>query len=166
FTPLQRAYLRRAEAADPPPPLHAWPAASRGAEMHEPDRLAGSGTARTRNSGNRNREVGRRVGEGALRHGFGGLAADRAETFEPILRHAKHGRLRGIAIGDEAALEHVGPTGDFGPRRSDEAAATGFGGGDLQRLPPAQIEQRTCPIEQLRICHVSRSTSGGSWHFR
>jgi len=77
------------------------------AEMHQPDRLARSGAARPGDAGDRDREISRRVAERALRHGFGGLAADRTVLAQNVFGHAQHLLLRlvGRVIGELVAAQ-------------------------------------------------------------
>ena len=85
--------------------------------------------------------------ERALGHGLGGLAADRAVALERRRRHAEHRLLGLVAVGDEAALEHVGGAGDLGQGGGDEPAGAGFRGRDLELL--ARGRDRAAPARQL-----------------
>jgi coenzyme Q-binding protein COQ10 len=131
------------------------PATRRGGEMHEPDRLAGDRAARSGNAGDRDSEIDRRVRERARCHGLRGLGAHGAVAREGRCRDPEHRLLGLVAVGDEAALEHVGGAGDLGERRGDEPASAGFRGGDLERLPPAELEQRLRLRDQFFIHHLA-----------
>ena len=65
-------------------------------------------------------------------------------------RHAEQLLLGLIRIGDEAAIDDVGGTGNLGQRRGDESAGAGFRGGDTQAARAAQIEHAPCGAAQLR----------------
>ena len=83
-------------------------AAPRGGEMDEADGLVRRPAARTGDSGDRDREVGARLCQRALRHGFGGRAAHCAVRRESRGRDREHELFRLVRVGDEAAIDHVG----------------------------------------------------------
>ena len=48
----------------------------------------------------------------AERHGLGDLRRNRAMVGEQLIRHVEQVVLGLVAVGDEAALEHIGRAGD------------------------------------------------------
>ncbi len=75
-------------------------------EIDEPDRLAGNRTRRPGNAGNGNREVDRRMGEGALGHLVSTFGADCAVDVDGRGRHAKHLLLGFVGVSNKAAIEN------------------------------------------------------------
>src|SRR6266545_478120 len=157
------AHLRAADVAILLLPVDQPPTARRAGEMHEPDRLAGRRAARPGDAGDRDREIDRRAGDGTLGHRFGGFAAHRAMIFERRRSDAEHRLFGFIAVGHEAALEHVGGAGDLGDDRGDEPAGAGFRGGYFEPLLAAEIEQRLRLVDQLLVhiqsLHGSRTVA-------
>ena len=105
-------------------------AARRPGKIHEPDRLARGAAARPGNPGDRHGKIDRGMGDGAPGHGLGGFAAHRADTFDRRQGDAKHGLLGGIAVSHEAAIEHIGRTGNFGQGGGEEPTRARFRRGD------------------------------------
>jgi hypothetical protein len=64
-------------------------------------------------------------------------------------RDAEEFALGRIRIGDKAALDDLGGTGDFGQRGGDEPAGAGFGGDDPPAAAAAGGERRFREAQDL-----------------
>ena len=110
--------------------------------MHEPDRLVGRSAAGTGDAGDGDGEGGAGMGERTADHGAGDVLAHRAVALDQPDRNAEHLALRGVGIGDEAALEHVGSAGNGGEGGGEQAAGAGFGGGEQIAALAGRLKQR------------------------
>ena len=101
--------------------------------MDEADGLLRRAAVRAGDSGDRHREVGGRMGEGAQRHRARRRVADRAVDGENVVGDAEHLLLGVVGIDDEAALERP-PTNRVFPSASalDQPAGAGFSERELE----------------------------------
>ena len=65
-----------------------------------------------------------------------------APNARAMPRHAQHRLLGVIAVGHEAAVDHVGRAGNVGQRGGDKSAGAGLRRRDLELSFAAEIEQR------------------------
>ena len=105
-------------------------------EENRSHRLVRGAAIRPGYAGNRQREMGAGIFQRAHRHGLHGGLGDRAEPRDQLLGDAEHVRLGLVAVGDEAALEHVGGAGNFGESGGDHAAGATLGQRQFQLLFP------------------------------
>src|SRR5690348_9431437 len=127
-------------------------------EAHGTDRLFGAAATGARDAGDGERDVGAAMRERAERHFARGLFAHRAVARERLRAYAEHLLLRGVRIGNEAALEPAGGAGDRGKRLRRPAAGARFGGGEHRAL----LEQGSGNPFGERVHASSRLTSAST----
>src|SRR5215217_4968824 len=130
---------------------------ARGGEMNEADRLLRRPAARAGNAGDGDGEIGARLRARTLRHGLGGLGADRAVRRERGGRNSQKELFGLVGIGDEAAIDHVRGAGNLRERRRHQAAGAGL---RRRHLPPA----RAAEVEHARGGGVHRLVDHAALH--
>src|SRR5258705_9907205 len=134
--------------------------------------------ARSRDSGDRNRQMDSRVRKSTERHGFCGYLAYSSVTVQNRFGHTDHNLLGGIAVGDESTVEYIGRSRYFRECRGKEAPGTGFSRSDLDLPRSANNEQCLSLRDEIRvhapllkgliktITRISRSKAGEVLHWR
>jgi len=128
-----------------------------GRKMHQPDRLARRGAARTGNPGDGDGDIDVGGFQRANCHRGRGFLADGAEGVERRRLDPQHRPLRLVRVGDEAAVDDVGRSGNVGKGGGDHAPRAGLGRRDRQFAHSAQIEQRTRQCPRVAAAHLSCS---------
>ena len=141
--------------------------ARRYGKMHQTYRLARRGAAGAGDAGDGDGEIDAGTLQRADRHLRGGFLADGAKGRKRSGIHPEHRALGVIGIGDEAAVDDVGRTGNIGQCTGDEAPGAGLGRGNGQFAHPAEIEQRAGQGAGVAAAHLNRPslcrTRGGGW---
>src|ERR1700726_3440834 len=101
-------------------------------EVDEPYRFSRRRSSRTGNAGNRDRQIDAGFLQRADGHRGCGFLADRAEGRKGCRLDTKHHALGVVGIGDKAAVDDVGRSGNIGERAGDQAAGAGFRGRNRQ----------------------------------
>ena len=83
---------------------------------------------------------GQAVVNGVDAHGLGHLGRDGAVFIQQVLRDPQDTGLHPIGVADDAAVEHLGGTGQVGHELGDEAAGAGLGGAQGQALLPQEVK--------------------------